>query len=51
MRMGCSCPPVGDSGLDLGDGSVREKEMDLRAIRKTELVEFHDLLDVRDEEE
>lgn len=41
-----------DGGLELGDGSsVREKEMDLRAIEEADFVGFHNLLDVKNEEE
>lgn len=33
------------------DSGVREKEMDLGAIHEVELVGFHDLLEVGEEEE
>lgn len=33
------------------DSGVREREMDLGAIHEVELVGFHDLLEVGDEEE
>lgn len=47
----CNNRGRGNSGLNLSDDTVRKREMDLKAIKEEELVGFHDILDVRDEEE